>query len=65
MTLEYVLLLTIAGVLFMKTLMTAPSEAFNKGGVRLAAHSEGLHNDEPGSRAPFLVGHEFEDDLVR
>ncbi len=40
MTLEYVLLLTIAGVVFMKTLMTAPSEAFNKGGVRLAARVE-------------------------
>lgn len=34
-------------------------------GVSLGAHSEGLHNDEPGSRAPFLVGQELKNDLVR
>jgi hypothetical protein len=40
MTLEYVLLLIIGGVVFMSTLMSAPKKAFNQGGVRLAARVE-------------------------
>lgn len=40
MTLEYVLLMVVAGVLFMSTMMTAPKKAFEKGGVRLAARVE-------------------------
>lgn len=40
MTLEYVLLLVIGGVVFMTTLMTAPKKVFNVGGTRLAARVE-------------------------
>lgn len=40
MTLEYVLLMTVAGVVFMSTLMKAPKSAFQNGGVRLAARVE-------------------------
>ena len=40
MTLEYVLLMTIAGMIFMSTLMHAPKKAFTEGGVRLAARVE-------------------------
>lgn len=40
MTIEYVLLLVIGGVLFMGTLMKAPKKAFEQGGARLAARIE-------------------------
>lgn len=40
MTLEYVLLLVIGGVLFMSSLMKAPKKAFDEGGTRLAARVE-------------------------
>lgn len=40
MTLEYVLLLVMGGVLFMGTLMKAPKKAFEMGGARLAARVE-------------------------
>ncbi len=40
MTLELVLLMTVVGVAFMGTLMTAPKKAFQKGGVKLAARVE-------------------------
>lgn len=40
MTIEYVLLLIIGGVIFMTTLMKAPQKAFNQGSVRLAARVE-------------------------
>lgn len=40
MTVEYVLLLVMGGVLFMGTLMKAPKTAFEVGGARLAARVE-------------------------
>lgn len=40
MTIEYVLLLLMGGVLFMSALMKAPRVAFEEGGVRLAARVE-------------------------
>lgn len=40
MTVEYVLLLVIGGILFMGTLMRAPQKAFEQGGARLAARVE-------------------------
>jgi hypothetical protein len=40
MTIEYVLLLIIGGVLFMSSLMKAPKVAFEEGGVRLASRVE-------------------------
>lgn len=40
MTLEYILLLVIGGVLFMSTLISAPKKAFEMGGMRLAARVE-------------------------
>lgn len=40
MTLEYVLLMVVGGVIFMSTLMKAPKTAFEQGGVRLAARIE-------------------------
>jgi hypothetical protein len=40
MTLEYVLLLIVGGVVFMSTLMNAPKKAFHQGGTRLAARVE-------------------------
>lgn len=40
MTIEYVLLLIIGGVMFMTTLMTAPKKAFEEGSLRLAARVE-------------------------
>ena len=40
MTLEYVLLLIMGGVVFMSALIKAPKVAFEKGGVRLAARVE-------------------------
>lgn len=40
MTLELVLLMSVVGVAFMGTLMSAPKKAFEKGGVRLAARVE-------------------------
>ncbi len=40
MTIEYVLLILMGGVLFMAALMKAPKTAFEEGGVRLAARVE-------------------------
>ena len=40
MTIEYVLLLVMGGVVFMSALIKAPKVAFEKGGVRLAARVE-------------------------
>lgn len=40
MTIEYVLLLIIGGVVFMTSLLKAPKIAFEKGGVHLAARVE-------------------------
>ncbi|MBY0452529.1 MAG: hypothetical protein K2P92_05790 [Bdellovibrionaceae bacterium] len=40
MTLEFVLLMTVVGIAFMSTLMSAPKKAFQGGGVRLAARVE-------------------------
>ncbi len=40
MTLELVLLMTVVGVAFMGTLMSAPKKAFQSGGVKLAARVE-------------------------
>ena len=40
MTVEYVLLLVMGGVVFMSALIKAPKMAFEKGGVRLAARVE-------------------------
>ncbi|MBC7466409.1 MAG: hypothetical protein H7256_10490 [Bdellovibrio sp.] len=40
MTIEYVLLLVMGGVVFMSALFKAPKMAFEKGGVRLAARVE-------------------------
>lgn len=40
MTIEYVLLLILGGVILMSSLIKAPKYAFEKGGVRLAARIE-------------------------
>ena len=40
MTVEYVLLLIMGGVMFMSVLIKGPKTAFEKGGVRLAARIE-------------------------
>jgi hypothetical protein len=40
MTIEYVLLLIMGGVLFMAALIKAPKTAFEEGGVRLASRVE-------------------------
>jgi hypothetical protein len=40
MTVEYVLLLVMGGVMFMSVLIKGPKTAFEKGGVRLAARIE-------------------------
>ncbi len=40
MTIEYVLLLIMGGVMFMSALMKAPRTAFEEGGVRLASRVE-------------------------
>lgn len=40
MTIEYVLLLVMGGVLFMGTLIKAPKKAYEQGGARLAARVE-------------------------
>lgn len=40
MTIEYVLLLIMGGVMFMSALMKAPKTAFEEGGVRLASRVE-------------------------
>ncbi|MGZ3689897.1 MAG: hypothetical protein ACXVAX_00250 [Pseudobdellovibrio sp.] len=40
MTIEYVLLLIIGGVVFMSVLMKAPRYAFDNGGARLASRTE-------------------------
>ena len=40
MTIEYVLLLIVGGVMFMSSLMKAPKTAFEEGGVRLASRVE-------------------------
>lgn len=40
MTIEYVLLLIMGGLVFTSALMKAPKSAFEKGGVRLAARVE-------------------------
>ena len=40
MTIEYILLLVMGGVLFMGTLIKAPKKAFEQGGARLAARVE-------------------------
>ncbi len=40
MTLEYVLLMAIGGVIFMSTLIKAPKKAFEEGGMKLAARVE-------------------------
>ncbi|MBC7457180.1 MAG: hypothetical protein H7235_02800 [Bdellovibrionaceae bacterium] len=40
MTIEYVLLLVMGGVVFMSALLKAPKMAFEKGGVHLAARVE-------------------------
>jgi hypothetical protein len=40
MTIEYVLLMVMGGVVFMGALIKAPKMAFEKGGVRLAARVE-------------------------
>lgn len=41
-----------------RTLLTACREGFT-------THSESLQDDKPSGCAPFLVRHEFEDNLVR
>ena len=40
MTIEYVLLMIMGGVVFMSALIKAPKVGFEKGGVRLAARVE-------------------------
>ncbi|MBC7754578.1 MAG: hypothetical protein H7Z71_10095 [Moraxellaceae bacterium] len=40
MTIEYVLLLIVGGVVFMSSLMKAPKTVFEEGGVRLASRVE-------------------------
>lgn len=40
MTIEYVLLMIMGGLVFMSALMNAPKTGFQKGGVRLAARVE-------------------------
>ncbi|MFZ3229582.1 MAG: hypothetical protein WA160_05210 [Pseudobdellovibrio sp.] len=40
MTIEYVLLLVMGGLLFMSAMIKAPKIGFEKGGVRLAARVE-------------------------
>ena len=40
MTIEYVLLLIMGGVVFMSVLIKGPKTAYEKGGVRLAARVE-------------------------
>lgn len=40
MTVEYVLLLIMGGVMFMSVLIKGPKTAFEKGGVRLASRIE-------------------------
>lgn len=40
MTVEYVLLLIMGGVMFMSVLIRGPKTAFEKGGVRLASRIE-------------------------
>ncbi len=40
MTIEYVLLLVMGGVVFMSVLIKGPKTAYEKGGIRLAARVE-------------------------
>lgn len=40
MTIEYILLLVIGGVVMMSALMTAPKQGFERGGVQLASRVE-------------------------
>lgn len=63
MTLEYILLLLIGGVLFMTTLMTAPKKAFEVGGMRLAARIETQISTGTGFR-PYPAGATDEDKRV-
>jgi|NOAtaT_7_FD_contig_21_5207454_length_345_multi_4_in_0_out_0_2 hypothetical protein len=63
MTLEYVLLLVIGGVLFMGTLTRAPQKAFKEGGVRLAARVETQLATGTGFK-PYPVGAGDEDKRV-
>jgi hypothetical protein len=64
MTLEYVLLLVIGGVIFMSTLMTAPKSAFTKGGVRLATRVETSMSTGAGFK-PYPNGASSEDKRVQ
>jgi hypothetical protein len=63
MTLEYVLLLVIGGVVFMSTLAKAPRKAFNEGGTRLAARVETQIATGNGFK-PYPRGNSNEDQRV-
>lgn len=63
MTLEYVLLLVIGGVVFMSTLTKAPKRAFNEGGTRLAARVETQIATGTGFK-PYPTGQSDEDQRV-
>jgi hypothetical protein len=63
MTVEYVLLLVMGGVLFMGTLLKAPQKAFNQGGVRLAARVETQLATGSGFK-PYPAGQSNEDKRV-
>ena len=63
MTLEYVLLLVMGGVIFMTTLMKAPNKAFKQGSVRLAARVETQISTGAGFK-PYPYGASNEDKRV-
>ncbi len=63
MTIEYVLLLAIGGVLFMSTLINAPKKAFSEGGIKLAARVETQLSTGTGFK-PYPSGASDEDKRV-
>ncbi|MBC7420930.1 MAG: hypothetical protein H7328_09390 [Bdellovibrio sp.] len=63
MTLEYVLLMVVGGVLFMSVLIKAPKKGFEQGGVRLAARVETQIATGSGFK-PFPSGASDEDKRV-
>ena len=63
MTLEYVLLMVVGGLVFMSALMRAPKTAFHEGGVRLAARVETQISTGAGFK-PYPKGSSDEDKRV-
>lgn len=64
MTIEYVLLMIIGGVVFMGALMKAPKAAFTNGGSRLAARMETQIATGTGFK-PYPQGASSEDKRVQ